>query len=441
MATESPVKRHHPKSWYEFATIQFESHAANYGNTLKTWQIISSAVENFINNNDLLRASALTYTVALSMVPILALAFSVLKGFGAENQLRPLIARYLALGSPETSSQLMGYVENVNATALGTIGAAFLLVTVISTLGNIEQAFNEIFRVPRSRTMLRKFSDYLSVLFTVPLLIAAALAVTTVISVRISSAPIVAHLAPYVFVWAGFFFLFVFFPYTKVHYGPALLGSLVSAVLFQFAQWGYVRFQIGMANYRAVYGALASVPIFLVWTYIAWAVVLFGAEVTASAQRGARPVLLRPESPDFPFAAILHILVRLGEQQLGRISGLSTLELARELGVSLSVLEPIVERLKEEGLVVEAVGDGGRASPSLHLVRAPASIAIADALATAIVDDVAMPGDTRVGALMLQIEKAQFDAVGSMTLADLIEPNAPSEAAAAIAQAELKPAR
>ena len=222
------------------------------------------------------------------------------------------------MGSDATAEELMRFVENVNAAALGTFGAAFLIITVISTLSNIEQAFNSIFRVPRSRSYLRRFSDYLSVLFTVPLLIAAALAFTTMIAVRVSFVPFVAHLAPYLFVWAGFFFLFVFFPYTKVYYGPAALGSFVSAVLFQIAQWGYVKFQVGVANYRAIYGALATLPIFLLWTYIAWALNLFGAEVTAAAQLGSDAAMIRPSAPDFRFAATLHIPVLLAKQQFAR---------------------------------------------------------------------------------------------------------------------------
>ncbi len=147
-----------------------------------------------------------------------------------------------------------------------------------------------------------------------PFLIVAALGVTAVFSVRISEFPFVTQLLPYLFVWAGFFFLFVFFPYTKVRYGPALIGSFVTAVLFQLAQWGYVRFQVGVANYRAIYGAMATLPIFLVWIYIAWSVILFGAELTASMQRGDIPPMLGPMSPDFLYSATMHILIRLADR-------------------------------------------------------------------------------------------------------------------------------
>ncbi|HKN01467.1 MAG TPA: YihY/virulence factor BrkB family protein [Candidatus Binataceae bacterium] len=434
------MSNHHPHGWIETAALRVETRAQTYPFVFKPWRIIAGAIENFFENDDMLRASALTYTSALSIVPILALAFSALKGFGASDQLSPLVERYLALGSTDTSHELMHFVENVNAAALGTAGAAFLLVTVISTLGNIERAFNGIFRVPRSRSYLRRFSDYLSVLFTVPILIAAALAFTTMVEVRVPLSPIIARVAPYLFVWAGFFFLFIFFPYTKVRWGPALLGSFVSAVLFQFAQWGYVKAQVYLSSYRAIYGALATLPIFLVWTYIAWALILFGAEVTAAAQRGTDTSVLRPNSPDFPCSATLHILLQLATQQFLGGSGPTLPDLAHGMGLGISAIEPIVERLKDDGLIVEATSDhGGHGhGGSLHLIRAPASVRIADVIRTLIEDDPADPGNSSVAQVMRQIAAAQVAAVGDTTLADLFDHRDPQHPLPA--HTELKPA-
>lgn len=421
------------QNWLEAAAQRLETRARTHAFILKPWRVIEGAVRNFFTNDDLLRASALTYTSALSVVPILALAFSVLKGLGAADQLTPLVERYLALGSKATSEELMHFVQNVNATAMGTVGAALLLLTVISTLGNIEQAFNVIFRVPRSRSYLRRFSDYLSVLFTLPLLIAAALAFTTMAEVQVSFFPVIVHLAPYVFVWAGFFFLYVFFPYTKVRYGPALLGSFVAAVLFQIAQWGYVKFQVGVASYRAIYGTLATLPIFLLWTYIAWAVILFGAEITAAAQRGVNGAEIRIASPDFPFAATLHILLILARQQIARGRGATLLDLGHGLGVPISAIEPIVNRLKDDGLVVESSEDHGGHGGPLHLVRAPASIRLADVIRSMLEEQPADEGDSPVAEVMRRLAGAQIEAVRDLTLADLVQRTAvlaPGETAA-----------
>jgi membrane protein len=416
-----------PAQWFSSQSARARSNLTYRAVALRAWGIISATVENFIQNNDLLRAAALTYTVALSIVPILALAFSALHGLGMDQQLRPLIERYLALGSSTTSDQLMSYVSNVNAAALGTAGAAFLIITVISTLGTIEQAFNTIFRVPQSRGYLRKFSDYLSVLFTVPLMVAAALAVTTMVSVRMTALPYLTSVAPYLLIWAGFFFLFVFFPYTKVRWGPAAAGSLITAILFQIALWGYVRFQVGVASYRAIYGALATIPVFLVWIYTGWCIVLFGAEITAAAQRGTEPMTLRPESPDFPCAATLYALVRLAARQMGQTGTVTTTDLAHEMGVSTSVLEPIIDGLRAADIVIEAQPDANQSHTGLYLVRHPAAISLADAVGAIVAGGSGAEADARVGGVMRAITEAQMGVLSQMTLADLLaKPVAPA---------------
>jgi len=409
-------------SWLESKTLDLEARASRHTFALRVWHVLNRAVEGFIYNNDLLRASALTFTVALSIVPILALAFSAVKGFGGAERLRPLVEQYLALGS--SSTQLMGYVENVNAAALGSAGGAFLLITVISTMGTVEQALNTIFNVPQSRSYFRKFSDYLSVLFTVPFLIVAALGVTAVFSVRISQFPFVTQLLPYLFVWAGFFFLFVFFPYTKVHYVPALIGSFVTAVLFQLAQWGYVRFQVGVANYRAIYGALATLPIFLVWIYIAWAVILFGAELTASVQRGDVPPMPGPMSPDFLFSATMHILIRLADRAYHGGEDVTSWTLARELYVAEAAISPILDGLKAGGFVIEADPSTGSLNQGLFLARQSSTIVLADAFKSVDFDQGASDGDPRVDRVLAKMGAVRNDLLKTITLEDIRSPEA-----------------
>jgi membrane protein len=411
-------------SWLESTAIQIESRASGYSSALRAWRILNRAVEAFFNNNDLLRAAALTYTVALSIVPILALAFSAVKGFGGADRLKPLIEQYLALGSSGAESQLMSYVENVNAAALGSAGGAFLLITVISTMGTVEQALNTIFNVPQSRSYFRKFSDYLSVLFTVPFLIVAALGLTAVFSVRISHFSFLTQLVPYMFVWGGFFFLYVFFPYTKVRYGPALIGSFVAAVLFQLAQWGYVRFQVGVANYRAIYGALATLPIFLVWIYIAWAIVLFGAELTAAVQRGDIPPMLGPHSPDFRYSSTMHILLRLADRSFHGGDDITSRSMAHELGVAESIILPILNSLKQGGFVIEADPSSGALNQGLFLARQPSTIVLADAIDSVLTHDDARDSDPRVGRVIEKLDSARREALKSVTLEDIRSPEA-----------------
>ena len=415
------MARHAP-SWLESKTLDLESRASKHTTALRVWHILNHAVEGFINNNDLLRASALTFTVALSIVPMLALAFSAVKGFGGAERLQPLVEQYLGLGS--SGSQLMGYVEKVNAAALGSAGGAFLLITVISTMGTVEQALNTIFNVPQSRGYFRKFSDYLSVLFTVPFLIVAALGFTAVFSVRISAFPFVTQLLPYLFVWAGFFFLFVFFPYTKVRYGPALIGSFVTAVLFQLAQWGYVRFQVGVANYQAIYGAMATLPIFLVWIYIAWSIILFGAELTASIQRGDIPPMLGPMSPDFLYSATMHILIRLADRAYRGGDDITSWTLSHELFVPEATIKPIIDGLKSGGFVIEADPSTGSLNQGLFLARQSSTIVLADAIKCVEFDQGARDGDPRVDLVLAKMGAVRNGLLKTITLEDIRSPEA-----------------
>jgi membrane protein len=407
----------HAPSWLEHKTQDFEARVSKHTTALRVWHILNHAVEAFINNNDLLRASALTFTVVLSIVPILALAFSAVKGFGGAEKLRPLVEQYLGLGS--SSSQLMGYVENVNAAALGSAGGAFLLITVISTMGTVEQALNAIFNVPQSRSYFRKFSDYLSVLFTVPFLIVAALGFTAVFSVRISEFPFATELLPYLFVWAGFFFLYIFFPYTKVRYGPAAIGSFVTAVLFQLAQWGYVRFQVGVANYRAIYGAMATLPIFLMWIYIAWSIILFGAELTASIQRGDIPPLLGPTSPNFLYSATMHILTRLADRAYHGGDDITSWTLSHELIVPEATIKPIVDGLKKAGFVIEADPNSGSLNQGLFLTRDPSRIVLADAIKSVDFDRGAHDPDPRVDLVLAKIDAVRDSFLKTITLEEI----------------------
>ncbi len=387
---------------------------------LRLWFVISNSVVSFINNNDLLWAAALTYTVALSIIPVLALAFSVLKAFGSAEQLRPLIQNYVALGSEGTTDQIMAFVNNVNAKALGTLGAVSLLITVISTMGTVEQAFNTIFRVPKSRGYVRKFTDYLSVLLTVPVFITAGLAATAMLSVEITKVPEAAAVAPYLFAWAGFFLLFIFFPYTRVDWRAALVGSFFTAILFQAAQWGYVNFQVGAARYRAIYGAVATIPIFLVWVYVAWIIVLGGAELTAAIQRGVPAFMMETRSPDFPRAVALYAMMRLAEHHLHGGKPVTYESLAAELGTAMEAVEPVLDRLKDAGLIVEQSEEKRARFRRVLLCRAPSVMTLDQILSAAVPEASDEVADPRIRLVIHSIHQASREVLKPVTLSDLL---------------------
>src|SRR5260370_14826585 len=185
---------------------------------------IKASVRGFQHNNDLLWASALTYTSGLSIVPILAIGLSAIKGLGGLDRIRPLIEHYLAANSPQITDQILNFVGNVSAKALREVGGAVLLVTVVLTLGTIEQAFNTIFNAARGRTLSRKFSDYLSVTFTVPLLMVAAVAARAEVLRQLAHLPRVGLLVFGAIVLCRVFVLSVFFFHTEMSTAAAARG-------------------------------------------------------------------------------------------------------------------------------------------------------------------------------------------------------------------------
>jgi membrane protein len=244
-----------------------------------------------------LRASALTYYSLLSIVPVVALAFAVAKGFGFEKILAQELMAKLQ-GHEETAQMIIGFaqslLENTKGGAIAGVGIVLLFWTVIKVLGNVEKSFNDIWGVKTARAMGRKFADYLSVMMICPVLLIIASSVTVLITTRVSSMLerlsfmgyladvliFVLKLLPYGVIWLVFTFIYVFMPNTKVALKSALWGGIFAGTIYQLVQLAYISFQIGVSNYGAIYGSFAALPLFLVWLQLSWLIVLLGAELS-----------------------------------------------------------------------------------------------------------------------------------------------------------------
>ncbi len=315
-------------------------------------RIIFILVFEFRRDNIPLRASALTFTVMLSMVPMLALGTAVLKGLGAGDQMKEAAYRIIdqfdsstvqeggnlkpgsvavpeslenpstagdgpgeveAEGVPPESGGLVGqlrmavdkifdYVERTNFATLGAFGILGLLFAVISVLGSIEQAMNVIWETESGRPLGRKVMDYLALMILFPVSINVGLAAEatleseTLLS-RINSLlpvgwilPLVLKMVPVIVLVATFTILYRFLPNTKVRVLPAFVGGLVGGIGWLLVQSLYVYLQIGVARYNAIYGSFAILPLFMVWIYVGWVVFLTGAETAFSVQHWRRYV-------------------------------------------------------------------------------------------------------------------------------------------------------
>lgn len=268
---------------------------------LRQLRIIVLAAQGFYREKCNLRASALTFYTLLSIVPILAMGFGVAKGFGFEKVLEEQIRRNLAQHQ-EVVERIITFanalLENTRGGLLAGIGIVILMWTVVKVLGSIESSFNDIWGIKEPRRMSRRFSDYLSIMFICPILLILSSSLTVFvatqlerIAVRLALPETVQHMlvfgvkfTPYVMIWVLFVFLYMFIPNTKVKFKAALLAGLVAGTVYQIVQLIYIRFQVGVAQYNAIYGSFAALPLFLIWLQISWRIVLFGAELSFAQQ-------------------------------------------------------------------------------------------------------------------------------------------------------------
>jgi len=246
-----------------------------------------------------LRAMGLVYTTLLSLVPLLAFSFSVLKAMGAHNQMRPALLKFLApLGdaAPRVADQIVGFVARVDVGVLGAVGVAFLVFTVLSLVRKVEEAFNFIWRVRHPRGFAQRFSGYLSVLLIGPLLVVAALGLTaslmsTALVQRVLAVEpfgalvaLAARLAPYGMVIAAFTVTYILIPNARVRPGAALTGGAVAGLLWESVGWGFGSFVAGSGKYTAIYSGFAILVLFMLWLFVSWLILLAGAVVSFYVQ-------------------------------------------------------------------------------------------------------------------------------------------------------------
>jgi len=334
-----------------------------------------------------LRASALTYTTVLSIVPFLAVAFSVLKGFGIQNTdfIRDLLLR-LAAGREQVVDHIITYINKTNVSTLGAVGVGFLFVTAVMLISNIENTLNSLWGVTRGRSWARKVTDYVSTILIVPIFMVVAMSISATVRNNEFVQALLSHvvlgtlyvvllkLVPFVLMWAVLTFIYLMLPNTKVRFMPAFLGAVVAGTTWQLAQWAYISFQLGAAKYNAIYGSFAQLPLFLIWVYLSWVIVLLGAEVCYVLQN-ARSLEIEAKfetvSPAQKVQLALQSLVRIGRAFLDGERPMSIESLAAELRAPVLVLRRILARLVEERMVsrVEADTEAYVLQQSPHNIR------------------------------------------------------------------------
>lgn len=387
-----------------------------------------------------LRAMSLVYTTLLSLVPLLAVSFSVLKAFGVHNAARPTLLSLLApLGdeSVQMVDQITGFVDNIKVGVLGVVGVALLLYTAVSLVQKVEQGFNEVWRVRRERTFAQRFSNYLSVIFTAPVLLFAIASIGAsvfdeaifnwlgVSGTLADGLRVLQSMLPLLILVAVFSFIYSLVPNTRVRNVPAVTGAIVAALLWQLSGVLFAQFVAGSANYVAVYSGFAIVIVFMVWIYVIWLILLFGACVAFYMQNpGYSPghddgAAFSPRQRE---RIALAALGQLARAHAVSVPGLTPHELANSLHLPEPVLEEVLAPFLDQQMVARTDDPLPRWLPAVD----PASVPLARLLEVFRLQGEQhqlhwhdLDGETALIALESRLDECQQSALGDMTWQDL----------------------
>lgn len=389
-----------------------------------------------------LRAMSLVYTTILSLVPLLAFSFSVLKGFGVQNQVEPLLLEYLRpLGDEkavEITSQIVEFVNNIDVRVLGAMGLGLLVWTIVTLMQKIESAFNHAWRLRRNRSLGERFSTFISVLTVGPLLIFAALAITGSIMHNELMQSLAAHepfgliiresarLVPYVLVICAFTFVYVLVPNTRVRLWPAFAGGIVAGILWETAGYVFAYFVASATKYQAVYATFGTAMLFMIWLYVSWLILLVGASTAFYVQQ-PRAVIARARRWKFSYAAFeevaLATLATITRRHYAHETPLSAEGLSDAFLIPQDMMELTLSAL-EASSILKASAD----EPPQYLLAVPPEATpladVVEALRHHRPPDsrpARAPDDDATGTVLTAIEQSLSKALGGATLKDLAD--------------------
>ncbi|HDY67372.1 MAG: YihY/virulence factor BrkB family protein [Candidatus Scalindua sediminis] len=340
---------------------------------IKQLRIVLLALRGFNEHKCRLRASALTFYSLLSIVPIVALAFGIAKGFGSDKLLeKELLEKFP--GQEEVLVQVVNFahslLEETKGGIIAGIGVAVLFWIVIKLLSNIERSFNDIWGIKKPRSIGRKLSDYVSIMLICPFLVIMSGSITVFITTQITHiterfaflgvfSPLIffmLKLLPYCMIWGVFAFIYIFMPNTRVKFKSGLLAGMIAGTGYQVTQLAYIHFQVGVTQYNAIYGSFAALPLFLIWLQISWLIVLFGAEISFTIQNvdtyEYEPDCLRVSTSFKKLLSLQtsHLLIK--NFSAGHIP-LTAIQISHTLETPIRLVSQILYELVESGIASE----------------------------------------------------------------------------------------
>ena len=405
-------------------------------------------VRDFFSGQLTMRAMSLVYTTLLSVVPLLAFSFAILKGFGVFNQLEPYLADLLApLGEQgeQITNQVLTLVDNVKGSVLGGVGLAFFLYTAISTVQKVEESFNYTWYVSKPRNFSRRFTEYLVVLLVGPMLMVTAIGIltsiqsnTVVLWIMNNEAlgplfVLFGKLVPYLLISGVFTFLYMFMPNTRVNFTSALVGGIAGGFMWATVGAVFATFVIYATRTQQIYAGFAVAIMTLIWVYLNWLILLIGAQLAFYHQRPAFLKTGRQEprlSNAMRERLALNAMFQIGQAFREPGVTITAGEISERINIPSIALAPVIAALEAAGLVQSTENE--ELLPGREISR----IKLAEVL-----DVVRVKGETGshrrprwseiVDALGTKMDDAVSAVVGERSLADLLDEYEEKEQASA----------
>jgi membrane protein len=418
---------------------------APWGPLLRVLRYPVALVRDWVGGEINVRAMSLAYTTLLSIVPLLAFTFAILKLIGAHAKIGIVLFEFLRpLGDSaahELTESVLQFVRNLRGDVLGTVGFASLVYTVFTTIRKIEASFHYIWRVELPRSLLRRSAEYAIAMFAGPILIAAAL--TLVALTKKSpieqwthamlpadwSLSLVGTLLPYAAVTLAFTAMYALVPNTPVKLRAAVVGGISAGVVWALVGKAFTAFIVYSSHLLAVYTSFTIVLTTLIWIYLSWLILMFGAQLSFYVQHpqymrhGQSPIELSVSTLE---QAALSVMVLVGQDHATAEPAWSADRLAAALGMPMGALLPVLGCL-ERALVLRANPQG-----SFVLAATPEQIGLGDIVAAVrqartsrlLVAVRAAPGCL---AVMADVDAAVQEHLSGKTLRDLLTNSLPGD--------------
>lgn len=317
-------------------------------------------------------ASNLTYSSLLAIVPIMAVVFAIARGFGYSILIEKWFTTTMA-SQPEVAEILITFVNSyLKHTQKGVflgIGLVFMLWTVLMLISNIEKAFNDIWQVKRQRSIFRTVTDYIALLFLIPVVIVISSGLSiwvTALNHQLHDVVVIGpamalliELSPYVLLSTAFTALYTFMPNTKVRLRSAIVPGIIAGVSMQLFQLVYINSQIWISNYNAIYGSFAVLPFFLLWMQTSWIICLVGAEISFCRQNAEDFYSFKPQEPSFNSRLKMswRIMELVGERFSAGEAALTALEIKKRIGIPMRSVNTLLYDLQRIHFIAEMVHD------------------------------------------------------------------------------------